>query len=204
MSTTASLSSETESVGNLYRFTVEGIQTALKADVFDHPERIELVQGIVMEKSKPTEGHDYLVNHLSRRLRKDLKKSFLVYGRRPLAIDIHNQPTADLLIVMGAKDSYWQRYPLPVETALVIEIADLPAVYDLGGKANLYANAGITDYWVVLVSENAVVVHRDPTPNGYSMVTRLAGEDTLSPLAAPEAVWTINTLLGRVEAPEEN
>ena len=64
------------------------------------------------------------------------------------------------------------------------------------------AEVGVQDYWVVLVNENAVVVHRDPTPGGYSSVTRMAGADTLSPLAMPEAVWTIDTLLGREDAPE--
>lgn len=35
----------------------------------------------------------------------------------------------------------------------------------------------------------------EPTPDGYQSVTRLAGTDTISPLAAPEAAWTVATLL---------
>ncbi len=80
----------------------------------------------------------------------------------------------------------------------------MTAAYDLGGKSVLYAQAGIGDYWVVLVNENAVVRHRQPTSEGYAEVVRLAGQDTLSPLAAPEAAWTVDALLGRTEAPEED
>lgn len=58
----------------------------------------------------------------------------------------------------------------------------------------------MTEYWVVLINEAGVVVHRQPSPEGYGEVTRLAGGDTLSPLALPEAVWTVNELLGRTEA----
>jgi len=97
-----------------------------------------------------------------------------------------------------------ERNPAPENVALLVEVADTTVTYDLGEKALLYAQAGISDYWVVLVNETAIVRHREPTPDGYQEVTRLAGQDTLSPLAVPEVVWMVNALLGREEAPEEN
>ena len=78
----------------------------------------------------------------------------------------------------------------------MVEVSDLTAAYDLGEKAALYAQAGIADYWVVLVNEAAIVVHRKPTLGKYQNVTRLMGTNRLSPLALPEAVWTVNRLLG--------
>ena len=106
--------------------------------------------------------------------------------------------------MLTRKADYGDQHPTQDDAVLVVEISNTTMAYDLGEKAVLYAEANIADYWVVLVSENAVVVHRDPTPSGYSTVTRLAGEDTLSPLALPEAVWTIDTLLGREDALEEH
>lgn len=82
---------------------------------------------------------------------------------------------------------------------LLVEVSDLTAEYDLGEKALLYAQASIKDYWVVLVKEAAIVQHREPTPDGYCNVRWLVGEDKISPLAAPEAVWTVNALIGREE-----
>ena len=202
MSATANLPPETEETANLYRFTVEGLQAALKADIFDHPERMELVQGIVMEQPEPTMRQNQMTDRLSRQLRETLKRRFLVYGRRPLSMNHYNQPTVDIMAVTGVKTDYSLRHPTPAEAVLLVEVSDQTAAYDLGKKAMLYAEANIVDYWVVLVSENAVVVHREPTPSGYSSVTRLAGADTLSPLALPEAAWTIDTLLGREDAPE--
>lgn len=80
----------------------------------------------------------------------------------------------------------------------------MTTAYDLGGKALLYAQAGIEDYWMVLVKENAVVVHRDPSAEGYRSVVKLIGSDTLSPLVLPDVSWTITELLGVDPAPEEN
>jgi len=51
----------------------------------------------------------------------------------------------------------------------------------------------------VLVNEAAIVRHREPSAEGYQEVVRLAGADTLSPLAMPEAVWAVAALLGSEE-----
>jgi len=51
---------------------------------------------------------------------------------------------------------------------------------------------------VVLVNEAAIVRHREPTPEGYQEVTRLMGSDVISPLAAPDAAWTVDPLLNRL------
>ena len=53
------------------------------------------------------------------------------------------------------------------------------------------------EYWAVLVNEDVIAVHREPSPDGYQSVSRLAGEDVLSALALPEVVWTVDALLGK-------
>ena len=68
---------------------------------------------------------------------------------------------------------------------------------DLGEKAMQYAQGEVSDYWVVLVKEDAIVVHREPSQEGYQNVTRLMGTDALSALALPEIVWTVDALLGK-------
>jgi len=109
----------------------------------------------------------------------------------------------DVVVIIDRGADYRERHPGPDDTVLLVEASDLTADYDLGEKALLYAQAGIGDYWVVLVNEAAIVRHQGPTAEGYQQVTRFAGGDALSPLAMPGTVWTVNALLGREEAPEE-
>ena len=201
MATAASQTSEANSVDNLYRFTVDRFNRAKKAGVFNHPELMSLVNGIVMEQPKQTACCANLTNLLSRRLRSILQDRFLLYGRRLVEVDPHNQPTAEVLVVNGQKADYQGRHPFPKDVALLVEVADTTAAYDLGETALLYAQAGIADYWVALADEAVIVRHREPTLDGYKEVTRLAGSDALSPLVMPEAVWTIDALLGREESP---
>lgn len=180
-----------------FHWTVDDYYKAYDAGVFGHDRRLELIQGRIIEKMPPGPQHCYLADAVAHMLRTALEPPLLVREEKAVHLAFDTEPVPDITVVRGARADYQKRHPAPEEVALVVEVSHTTVVYDLGGKANLYAHAGIADYWVVLVSENAVVVHRDPTPSGYSIVTRLAGEETLSPLALPEAVWTIDTLLGR-------
>jgi Uma2 family endonuclease len=39
--------------------------------------------------------------------------------------------------------------------------------FDTGRKAQLYADAGIAEYWVVDVNAEQVIIHHQPSPDGY-------------------------------------
>ena len=143
--------------------------------------------------------HTFLRRRFGQFLRDSMTPAFLVMEESPLRLAIDGEPVPDVFVVSGSEKDYQERHPTQAEAMLVVEVANTTVEYDLGEKALLYAQSGVADYWVVLVKDNAVVVHRQPTPEGYQEVTRLTGTDTLSPLAIPEAVWTINALLGSEE-----
>ena len=47
-----------------------------------------------------------------------------------------------------------------------VEVATTTLDFDLGVKADLYAGAGVPEYWVVDVNENRVLMHANPRPDG--------------------------------------
>ena len=58
--------------------------------------------------------------------------------------------------------------PVPVESvALVIEVSDTTLDTDLGRKSDLYAAAGVPEYWVIDLNENRVLMHELPDADGY-------------------------------------
>jgi Uma2 family endonuclease len=52
--------------------------------------------------------------------------------------------------------------------------------YDTAVKANLYAQSGITELWVVDVSAHLITVYRQPTAEGYIHTEQRAGGDSPS------------------------
>ncbi len=187
-----------------YHWTIDALYRALDAGVFEHPERLELIQGRIIENMSQGPRHSTLATVVAEMLRDALRRQFAIREEKPIRIDFDGEPIPDIMALHGRQADYEGHQPVPADVALLIEVSDTTAAYDLGGKALLYAQAGIADYWVVLVKENAIVRHREPTSDGYQEVTQLAGADIISPLAAPEVVWTVKTLIGREEAPEEN
>jgi Uma2 family endonuclease len=187
-----------------YRWTAPMFYRALDAGAFGLWPKVELVRGRIIEHPGQTPLHANSVRRVSRRFRNVLEPALRVFEHYPLTIAEDTHIDADVLVVSGQWSDDQEQHPGPADTALLVEVSDLTVSYDLGEKALLYAAAGIVEYWVVLAQENAVVRHREPTPNGYQSVMCLVGADMISPLALPEAVWAINMLLGREEAPREN
>jgi Uma2 family endonuclease len=90
----------------------------------------------------------------------------------------------------------------PADPALVIEVADTSLAFDREHKASLYARAGVPDYWIVNLIDEALEVHRDPavaplTPFGWRYRERqvLHAGASISPLAAPAARILVADLL---------
>lgn len=173
-------------------WTVEELYRAAAAGEIADADRLELVHGRLIRLMQG-ERHANLRARLSRRLRKVLDPPLFARDENPLHIAFDGEPIPDFMLTYA--EEYEGRHPQPQDIALLIEVADSSAEYDLGEKALLYALAGITEYWVVLVNELVLVRHREPTASGYGEVVRLAGEDTISPLALPDAVWTVGSLL---------
>ena len=175
-------------------WTAEEFYRAASAGYFEDPDRLELIHGR-LNRLMQGERHADVRARVSRRLRPALDPPLFARDENPLHIAFDGELIPDVMFLY--EEEYEGRHPEPQEVALLVEVADSSVDYDLGEKALLYAQAGITDYWVVLIEAQAIVVHREPTPDGYQSVTRLAEAATLSPLAAPEAVWTVNALLNR-------
>ncbi len=185
-------------------WTVEEFYQAYDTGKLDNSKRWEILQGRIVEKMTPGPRHSFLADAIAHMLRTALEPPLLVREEKSVRLAFDTELVPDISVVGGARDDYRERHPTAADTALVVEVADSSVVKDLGEKAEAYAQAGLTDYWVALVNEDMVVVHREPSANGYGEVTRLTGTDTVSLLAVPGATWTVNELLGSEEAPKEN
>ncbi len=174
---------------------------ALDAGAFGLWPKVELIRGKLMEHPGQTPLHSYTAGHIGHCFRDVLEPTFQVRECKPIAIAEDTHADTDVLVIIDRRSEYEERHPGPADTLLLVEASDLTTDYDLGEKALLYAQAGIMDYWVALVNEAAIVWHREPSAEGYQEVARLAGVDVISPLAMPEAIWTVDALLGREESP---
>ena len=117
----------------------------------------------------------------------------------PLVLSQHTDPIPDVAVVAGVLVGSPGH---PTTAALVVEVADTTLDTDTTTKAELYATAGIADYWVLDVTNRVLLVFRDPVPlpaglgaTAYRTQLTLNPTDRVSPLAAPTASILVSELL---------
>ncbi|MBV9851601.1 MAG: Uma2 family endonuclease [Armatimonadetes bacterium] len=181
---------------NEFHWTTDRFYRAAAAGVFDDPGRLELIHGRIIEKMPYSPRHTALIGHIAKRLRAVLNSAVTVRAEAAIHIAFDGEPIPDISVIRGDDLDYLARHAAPEDVVLLVEVAISSERGDLGEKALLYAKAGISDYWVVLPEAGEIVVHRDPTEEGYQSVTRVGEDGAIRPLAAPEAVLSVRDLLG--------
>ena len=106
-----------------------------------------------------------------------------------------SEPQPDLMVLRSPITAYLERRPRPADVELLLEVADSTIAFDAIVKAGLYARAGIADYWVVDVNVRHLLVFRNPVDGEYRTATTHAADESVSPLAAPDATLSINDIL---------
>jgi Uma2 family endonuclease len=157
--------------------------------------RIELILGELRETMPPGPGHSEVVSRLNTwSAETAIKKLAKLRVQDPIGIpEADSAPEPDFVWqkILNPRD----RYPLPAEVLLLIEVADSSLDGDCGEKADLYASVGIQDYWVVSLPERLVHVYRQPGDGIYAEHFTASVGDEIRPLALPQFVLRIADLL---------
>jgi len=159
----------------------------IAAGEFDPRERnrVELIHGELREMTPIGSEHEVIVDYLNEWSFRSLPKSKAwVRVQNSIGIPIlDSAPEPDLTWV--ARRDYRRGRPTGEDVLLVIEVSESTLRFDLGAKAELYATAGISDYWVVDIAAHSIVVHRDPAGGRYRDVRTYRESDELRPLHVP-------------------
>ena len=156
--------------------------------------RIELIHGELREMSPPGPDHACAVDWIQHwSVYSPPRGQVRVRVQNPLGIPASDsEPEPDVCWVKPGK--YRRQHPRPEDVLLLIEVADSSLDYDLGEKADLYAAAGIADYWVVNLPGRCVEVFRQPLGGKYADHARHRMGLEIRPLAFPEVVLSTTEL----------
>jgi Uma2 family endonuclease len=77
---------------------------------------------------------------------------------------------------------------------LLVEAADSSMETDSGAKRELYARAAIREYWIVDLTTDCVIVHREPGGGRYNVVTRIESTGTLDIQDMPDVTFPAASL----------
>lgn len=160
--------------------------------------RVMLIHGEVLEMAQTKQPHASSVSGVADAFRLVFGHGFYVREEKPLDLNTANMPFPDVAVVPGNRKTYSQTTTASV-ALIVVEVADTTLFYDTTTKAELYASAGIPDYWVVDVVNEILHVFRDPAPLAgvtvYRTHTTFTATDSVTLLAVPNPPIPVADLL---------
>lgn len=177
-------------------FTVDDYYR-MAAGVFAEDERVELIEGEIIEMSPAGSRHAGCVIKLNALLHERKEDSPIIIGvHNPVRLNDGTEPQPDIAVLRWRDDYYVGAHPTPADVLLVIEVADSSLVLDLGMKAKSYARAGIPEYWVFDLVKNETVFHAHPENGVYKEVRRVPPDESVSLSSNPSIAISFSEVFG--------
>jgi hypothetical protein len=176
------------------RFDVDEYHAMIRAGILMEGDRVELIEGEIVEMHTIGSPHFASVVRLNRLLVTALGNQAIVSIRSPVRLSRHSEPEPDVVVLRPRNDDYAAGLPGPPESLLVIEVADTSLAYDRTVKLPLYARTGVPEVWIVDLEARAVEIHRQPSDNGYLASERVTAGN-VSPDAFPDLKLDLREIL---------
>ena len=143
------------------RFTVEQYHLLVEAGLIG--KNVELLEGILANKTSKSPLHTFTTEEITARLREILPEGLLVRQEQPITCR-NSEPEPDIAVVRGARAQFVNSHPSTAD--LVVEVAVSSAEFDYQKQA-IYASADVQEYWIILPEERRVEVHTRPLGREY-------------------------------------
>lgn len=149
------------------RFNVEEYHWMARAGILGEDDRLELVDGKLVEMAPIGSRHLACVVALNHLLVEASEGRWFVSVQNPVRLSEHDEPEPDLSLLKDRPNPTAPGPPGPGDLLAVVEVSDTTLSYDRNVKLPLYANAGIPEAWIVDLGGRKVEVHSVPGLGGF-------------------------------------
>jgi Uma2 family endonuclease len=167
-----------------------------EAGILGEDDRVELVEGVIVEMAAMGSRHAACVDRLNRYLNRLVGEEILIRVQNPIRLDDASEPEPDIALLKPRDDFYAREHPGPGDVLLVIEVSDTSVEYDVEVKLPLYARAGIQEAWLVDLTTETISVHSQPVSGGYRQTLRARRGESVKTGAVSGVEITAEDVLG--------
>src|SRR5262249_49633292 len=134
-------------------------------------DRLELIEGEIIKMAPIGVDHAVCVDILNEIFVRNMPPKASVRGQNPLRME-RSEPEPDLMILRQRPEVYRRshEHPMATDVLLLVEVSDSTLGYDQGVKLPLYAQALITEVWMVNLPDEQIEIYTQPTSAGYQMI----------------------------------
>jgi Uma2 family endonuclease len=177
------------------RFNVDEYYKMLDTGILREGERVELLDGDILQMSSMGARHAATVYRIDKILTRMFGDQAMVRGQLPLHVDKFSEPEPDIAVVRPRSDAYVTAHPTPDDVLLLVEIADTTLEFDCEVKIPVYAIAQIQEVWIVDLTSDRFSIYQHPSGDGYQSMVHRARGDSISPKTRPDITVQISELL---------
>lgn len=155
------------------RLCVEDYYRMAEVGLLAPDERVELIEGEIINMAPIGSPHAGTVDVLCKILSRAVGDSAIVGVQRPLRLDQRNEPQPDLILLRPRADFYRNAHPSAADALLVIEVAESSLRYDREIKIPLYARYGVPEAWLVDIEQRSLNIFRAAAAGAYTEVVAM-------------------------------
>ena len=176
-------------------FTVTDFERMAETGILSENDRLELIEGEIIEMSPIGKSHAACVDRFTRLLsRLDNKVILRVQG--PIQLDDYSEPQPDLTLLRHRDDFYAGSLPRPADVLLVIEVADSTLDYDRFMKLPAYARAGIPEAWLANLPADRIEIYAEPVDGAYTVIKHATRGEVIQSSSIDELRLSVDYILG--------
>ena len=165
------------------------------AGILGPDERVELLNGRILEMPPIGPRHAYILTELYALLQRTFHGRAVVRAQQPLTLGSLSEPEPDIVIARGPSERYAAVHPTAADALLVIEVSDSMLAIDRGEKLTAYAQGGVDEYWIVNLIDR--VLERFSESDGTSFQERRIARlgEFVAPRAFPNDAIAVDDIL---------
>ena len=180
-----------------HKLDVDDYHRMAAAGILHEDDRVELIDGELIDMAPIEQGHAAVVNRLTEALFLACAGRAIVSPQNPVRLSRLSEPQPDLAVLRRRADFYATGERAgPADTLLLIEVADTSIRYDRTVKLPLYARSGIGEVWIVDLGRRRLQAYSVPVGDAYSVTATHGGDEALALALAPDIVVKLDLVFG--------
>lgn len=178
------------------RFSVADFRKMTEIGILPEESGWEIIDGYLIDKMPIGTKHASVVRKLEKFFERNFGDKAIISGQNPIHLDEYNEPEPDVALLKLRADFYAESHPTPADVLLLVEVSDSTLEYDRETKKNLYAEAGIAEFWLVNLKNDTIEVYAHPKNGNYYSARILEPGETIESAAVEDLTLALNEILG--------
>ena len=162
--------------------TVEDYYRMAESGILKPEDRVELIEGVIVDMVPIGSRHVAAVNRLNQILVDAVAGEAIVSVQNPIRLNDLSEPEPDIALLKPRQDFYAVAHPGPDDALLIIEVANSSLNYDRNVKLPLYARHNILQVWLIDLSTKELWFYSRPQDGIF---TEQSKADLRQPVTVP-------------------